>query len=1168
MHPGKESFVSRKTGLISRFVPLFLIAILLALTGCNGGNAVPPPPDGGSVSASGESWSKSFGGPENDEAHAVAATGDGGFVFVGTSDAGTGANATGGDFWLNKLDAGGNSELERVIGPRRLLSPAGDEMTFNRARATPDGGFVLVGSVSSDSPRRTDIAVARLDRSGTVVWARSYDSGPWQQYGFDPARGMRGAEAADAGRDVAVAADGYWIVAVSTANLVDSRGLGLAPFSDAHSTVILRVDEAGDVVALNRLTDDAYERSYFRFPPLIRATADGGAALARARTVDGQPRLAVQKLSPDGLVLWTRQMEEIGAPTDLIQTRDTGFLLSGSGTNNGVVAKLTSAGDVEWHDVFNDPDDIDASAYPKIFIYGVTQLCSDLLCRYAVVGSHVDDEGSPSVGYIVLLDSGGALITERRIESVSSALSIDGGGNGTALRVLAHGEGNRLLSEGGTLLMLDPTSLSTLATHPFELGERTGFEASLEPTGPLVLATNDQRLSQLDAAATPALQTVLRESGSREDVATSVIELSAGRYIIAGRTRSFAEIGASSRGTRQEAWVMRFESGSGVVWQRRLAPGLRGSVAAMAASSDGGAVLAGELFGALRAVKLDADGRLQWQSPPLLAVQDLSTASLREVHRTSDSGYVVLGSSSDFTSVVAKLDSGGVIQWSRSYHAGAAQSLHPTADGGFIMSARSVDDGVLAIVQKLAGTGEPQWSYQYSFIGGRRVGVGRIRQAQDGGYLLGLSETGVTSDGRDAAGNAIPRGERNVLLLKLDANGGVTWSRSYGGLLDEGLTDLQALTDGGFVMAGWSDSLGDRREAWLLRLGPDGFVNGGSCNAYLGAIPASLFGLRIPEAPSAVLSSIAESVAPITSVQDTSESAREASAHVIARQCLGPVTSIPEGTPPAPSSFRLTLDFTGQGSGTVRSDPAALECTVACAGDFAASRLVVLDATPAADSIFVGWENCSSTEGRRCFALMNEVRELRVRFELSRPALAVSLTGSGSGLVTSNVAGISCGADCSEDYPSGTSVVLTAAPDATSSFTGWTGCDSTDRQTCTVLIDRRREVSAEFNRLPTEPTSVELRVEMHPESRGIGSITSNPALVNCQVELNEVQRNTGGPCVYEVPSGSTYTIFANPEPGTPTTFMAWSGCDSNPTPNACQVMISTARTVRPRFTAP
>ena len=50
--------------------------------------------------------------------------------------------------------------------------------------------------------------------------------------------------------------------------------------------------------------------------------------------------------------------------------------------------------------------------------------------------------------------------------------------------------------------------------------------------------------------------------------------------------------------------------------------------------------------------------------------------------------------------------------------------------------------------------------------------------------------------------------------------------------------------------------------------------------------------------------------------------------------------------------------------------------------------------------------------------------------------LAVQLTGAGSGSVSSDPSGIVCGADCSEVYLSGTTVTLTATPQAGSVFAG------------------------------------------------------------------------------------------------------------------------------------
>jgi hypothetical protein len=76
-------------------------------------------------------------------------------------------------------------------------------------------------------------------------------------------------------------------------------------------------------------------------------------------------------------------------------------------------------------------------------------------------------------------------------------------------------------------------------------------------------------------------------------------------------------------------------------------------------------------------------------------------------------------------------------------------------------------------------------------------------------------------------------------------------------------------------------------------------------------------------------------------------------------------------------------------------------------------------------------------------------------------SLNVTKAGSGSGVVTSSPAGISCGSDCSEVYTSGTVVTLTATPDANSSFGGWTGA-CTGNGTCTVTMDAAKSVSPLF----------------------------------------------------------------------------------------------------------
>ncbi len=70
----------------------------------------------------------------------------------------------------------------------------------------------------------------------------------------------------------------------------------------------------------------------------------------------------------------------------------------------------------------------------------------------------------------------------------------------------------------------------------------------------------------------------------------------------------------------------------------------------------------------------------------------------------------------------------------------------------------------------------------------------------------------------------------------------------------------------------------------------------------------------------------------------------------------------------------------------------------------------------------------------------------------------------GEGFIISDVSGINCDNDCTESYPSGTTVVLTATTEGDSEFASWAGCDATSGSACTVTMDRDRIIFPTFAR--------------------------------------------------------------------------------------------------------
>ncbi len=157
-----------------------------------------------------------------------------------------------------------------------------------------------------------------------------------------------------------------------------------------------------------------------------------------------------------------------------------------------------------------------------------------------------------------------------------------------------------------------------------------------------------------------------------------------------------------------------------------------------------------------------------------------------------------------------------------------------------------------------------------------------------------------------------------------------------------------------------------------------------------------------------------------------------------------------------------------------------------------------------------------------------------------RHTLTVGRAGSGAGAVTSNPAGIGCGADCSESYAEGTAVTLTATPNDDSTFTGWSGSGCSGTGTCNVTMDAAKSVTATF----TQPT-----LTVGKAGTGSGTVTSNPAGIDC-----------GSDCSERYGQGTAVTLTATPGPGS--TFAGFTGAC---TALACNLILNADKGVTATF---
>jgi hypothetical protein len=135
--------------------------------------------------------------------------------------------------------------------------------------------------------------------------------------------------------------------------------------------------------------------------------------------------------------------------------------------------------------------------------------------------------------------------------------------------------------------------------------------------------------------------------------------------------------------------------------------------------------------------------------------------------------------------------------------------------------------------------------------------------------------------------------------------------------------------------------------------------------------------------------------------------------------------------------------------------------------------------------------------------------------------VTVNLAGGGTGTVTSSPAVITCPGTCEASFPSG-SVDLTANATGTSTFGGWSGCDTATGLTCTLTMNAPKSVMATFN-APVPPFTVTVNVQ----GTGTGIVTSDPAGLTC----------TSGSCSQSFTTPVTLTAQGT----NGSTFAGWSG---------------------------
>jgi len=166
--------------------------------------------------------------------------------------------------------------------------------------------------------------------------------------------------------------------------------------------------------------------------------------------------------------------------------------------------------------------------------------------------------------------------------------------------------------------------------------------------------------------------------------------------------------------------------------------------------------------------------------------------------------------------------------------------------------------------------------------------------------------------------------------------------------------------------------------------------------------------------------------------------------------------------------------------------------------------------------------------------------------------LSFNIQGTGSGTVTSNPIGISCPGTCTDTFPVGTTITVTATPAMGSLFLGWggdansQGCSVNPVCTFTVAQPGTLVFSATFD-LPTLQDLVTVSLT----GKGSGTVVSTPAGINC-------------PGTYSALFDPGLTITLTATPGNSALFNGWGQACSG-TSLMCQLTVTQNETVTADF---
>lgn len=210
-------------------------------------------------------------------------------------------------------------------------------------------------------------------------------------------------------------------------------------------------------------------------------------------------------------------------------------------------------------------------------------------------------------------------------------------------------------------------------------------------------------------------------------------------------------------------------------------------------------------------IKTDDNGNLEWNK----TFGGSGYEEGWEVLQTPDGGYIISGYTESYGSGnkdawIIHTDSDGNEIWNHTFGGGShdlAYSIYNTDDNGHIIVGETKSYGAGdwdAWLIKIDSDGDELWNKTFG-SSGNDWGES-VMQTTDGGYIIG----GVTT--------SYGAGSYDFWLIKTDTEGSEDWNRTYGGANWDFCYSVQQTTDGGYILAGQTESYGAGMiNLWIIK---------------------------------------------------------------------------------------------------------------------------------------------------------------------------------------------------------------------------------------------------------------------------------------------------------------------------------------------------------------